>query len=158
MIPALRTIANDGSVKNADAELSAEAAQLLFSYARAVDDGDFDALAKLVAHDVVLHSPGGVHQGRDEFIEVYRSVRASRSGGSQHLIANVQACGEGNGVIRSAAYFNAVIFGNEGASLVCGRYDDLLRAESGRLTFLRKSNQIDSIVQLGSVSKSFLAS
>ena len=113
MIHALRTIANDGSVKNADAELSAEAAQLLFSYARAVDDGDFDALAKLVAHDVVLHSPGGVHQGRDELIEVYRSVRASRSGGSQHLIANVQACREANGVIRSAAYFNAVIFGNE---------------------------------------------
>lgn len=155
---ALRTIANDGNVKNADSELSAKAAQLLFSYARAVDDGDFGALAELIAHDVVLHSPGGIYQGRDDFIEVYRSVRASRSGGSQHLIANVQACREENGVIRSAAYFNAVIFGSEGASLVCGRYDDLLREESGRLSFLRKGNQVDYTVQLGSVSKSFLAS
>ena len=141
-------------MENADAELSAKAAQLLFSYARAVDDGDFRALAELLAHDVLLDRPGGTHQGRNEFIEVYRSVYASRSGGSQHLIANVQACREGNGLIRSAAYFNSVIFGQEGASLVCGRYDDLLREESGRLTFLRKGNQIDCVVRLGSLSES----
>lgn len=141
-------------MENADAELSAAAAQLLFSYARAVDDGDFGALAELVDHDIVLDRPGGTHRGRDAFIEAYRSVHASRTGGSQHLVANVQACREGNGMIRSTAYFNAVIFGPEGASLVCGKYDDLLREESGRLTFLRKGNQIDCVVRLGSLSES----
>src|SRR5439155_17150590 len=123
----------DGEMSHADAGLSERAAQHLYTYARAVDEGDIDTLATLASEDVEITRVDGTHQGRERFLDVYRAFRDSPVQGSKHVVTNVQAHREADGLIRVGAYFEATMFDPDGTRRVIGQYSDSLREEGDAL-------------------------
>ena len=93
-----------------DAGLSARAAQVLYAYARAVDEGDIEALRALALPDVFLTRSDGTKQGIEVFLDLYRAFAASPVLGSKHAITNVQAFPEPDGDVRALSYFQATMF------------------------------------------------
>jgi 3-phenylpropionate/cinnamic acid dioxygenase small subunit len=133
----------------ADAELSARAAQLLYAYARAVDDGDVEAVAGLVMGDVSITRVDGTRTGREAFLDVYRAFRDSPVEGSRHIITNVRAYPEEDGQIRAESYFQAVMFDTGGTRLVIGHYSDSMRDDGTGLRFTHKRIEVERMVALG---------
>lgn len=134
-----------GSGVVADPELSARAAQLLYAYARAVDEGDADALGALIADDAAITRVDGTHTGREAFLDVYRAFWSSPVQGSKHLVTNVQAFPEEGGLVRAEAYFQAVMFDPDGTRFVVGRYRDTLRETAGGLRLAHKRIMIERV-------------
>jgi hypothetical protein len=142
-------------VSVADAGLSARAAQLLYAYARAVDQGDIEALRGLAVPDVWLTRSDGTKQGIEVFLDLYRTFAASPVQASKHVIANVQAFpepsepGEPNGVLRALAYFEATMFDPDAqARLVIGEYSDSMREVDGQLKFTHKRITVQRVVSI----------
>jgi ketosteroid isomerase-like protein len=125
-----------------DSELSARAAQVLYAYARGVDDGDLEALGDLVSDDVKVSRAEGELKGRDEFVGLYRAFRDSPVQASQHTIANVTAFRESPQLVRALAYFTAIMYDPDGCRLITGRYSDTLREDADRLVLVHKRIQI----------------
>jgi 3-phenylpropionate/cinnamic acid dioxygenase small subunit len=136
-----------------DADLSTRAAQHLYAYARAVDEGDLETLAGLTTEDVQITRVDGTHQGRERFLDVYRAFRDSPVEGSKHVVTNVQAYREDGGLIRARAYFQATMFDPDGTRLVIGQYSDSLRDEGDRLVFVHKRISVERVVQLAAATK-----
>lgn len=132
-------------------ELSARAAQLLYAYARAVDEGDLATLAELAGDDVSITRVDGTHHGREAFLAVYRGFRDSGLEGSKHVVTNVQAFPEGDG-IRAKAYFEATLFDADGTRSVIGQYSDSMRDDGGELRFVHKRIFVERVVQLAASS------
>jgi hypothetical protein len=141
-----------------DAGLSARAAQVLYAYARAVDEGDIEALRALALPDVFLtRSDGTTKQGIEVFLDLYRAFAASPVLGSKHAITNVQAFPEPDGDVRALSYFHATMF-DPGAPdqtapdqttqtrLVIGQYSDSLREVDGQLRFSHKRIAVERVV------------
>ena len=135
----------------ADAGLSARAAQVLYAYARAVDQGDIEALRGLAVPDVLLTRSDGTKQGIEAFLDLYRAFAASPVLGSQHAIINVQAFPEPDGDVRALSYFQATMF-DPGAQtrLVVGQYSDSLREVNGQLRFSHKRIKVERVVEIAS--------
>ena len=140
----------------ADARLSARAAQVLYAYARAVDEGDIEALRRLAVPDVLLTRSDGTKQGIEAFLDLYRAFAASAVQGSQHAIINVQAFPEPDGDVRALSYFQATMF-DPGAPnrptqtrLVVGQYCDSLREVDGQLRFSHKRIKVERVVAIAS--------
>ena len=135
----------------ADAGLSARAAQVLYAYARAVDQGDIEALRGLAVPDVLLTRSDGTKQGIEAFLDLYRAFAASPVQGSQHAIINVQAFPEPDGDVRALSYFQATMF-DPGAQtrLVVGQYSDSLREVDGQLRFSHKRIKVERVVEIAS--------
>ena len=135
----------------ADAGLSARAAQVLYAYARAVDQGDIEALRRLAVPDVLLTRSDGTKQGIEAFLDLYRAFAASAVQGSQHAIINVQAFPEPDGDVRALSYFQATMF-DPGAQtrLVVGQYSDSLREVDGQLRFSHKRIKVERVVEIAS--------
>ena len=135
----------------ADAGLSARAAQVLYAYARAVDEGDIEALRGLALPDVLLTRSDGTKQGIEAFLDLYRAFAASPVQGSQHAIINVQAFPEPDGDVRALSYFQATMF-DPGAQtrLVVGQYSDSLREVDGQLRFSHKRIKVERVVEIAS--------
>ena len=135
----------------ADAGLSARAAQVLYAYARAVDEGDIEALRRLAVPDVLLTRSDGTKQGIEAFLDLYRAFAASAVQGSQHAIINVQAFPEPDGDVRALSYFQATMF-DPGAQtrLVVGQYSDSLREVDGQLRFSHKRIKVERVVEIAS--------
>ena len=135
----------------ADAGLSARAAQVLYAYARAVDQGDIEALRGLAVPDVLLTRSDGTKQGIEAFLDLYRAFAASAVQGSQHAIINVQAFPEPDGDVRALSYFQATMF-DPGAQtrLVVGQYSDSLREVDGQLRFSHKRIKVERVVEIAS--------
>ena len=135
----------------ADAGLSARAAQVLYAYARAVDEGDIEALRRLAVPDVLLTRSDGTKQGIEAFLDLYRAFAASPVQGSQHSIINVQAFPEPDGDVRALSYFQATMF-DPGAQtrLVVGQYSDSLREVDGQLRFSHKRIKVERVVEIAS--------
>ena len=135
----------------ADAGLSARAAQVLYAYARAVDQGDIEALRGLAVPDVLLTRSDGTKQGIEAFLDLYRAFAASPVLGSQHAIINVQAFPEPDGDVRALSYFQATMF-DPGAQtrLVVGQYSDSLREVDGQLRFSHKRIKVERVVEIAS--------
>ena len=133
----------------ADAGLSARAAQLLYAYARAVDNGDIEALRGLAVPDVSLTRSDGTKQGIEAFLDLYREFAASAVQASKHVIANVQAFPEPDGGLRALAYFEATMF-DAGAQtrLVTGEYSDSMREVDGQLRFTHKRITVERAVTI----------
>jgi 3-phenylpropionate/cinnamic acid dioxygenase small subunit len=126
-------------VTAADADLSVRAAQVLFTYAKAVDDRDLDALERILVEDAALTRMDGTRNGRDAVIEFYRTFWASSPVlASQHMVTNVRAFREDAGAIRADAYFSAVSVDSDGGHLVIGRYSDTIRDEAGEWRLAHK--------------------
>ena len=134
-----------------DAGLSARAAQVLYAYARAVDEGDIEALRGLALPDVLLTRSDGTKQGIEAFLDLYRAFAASPVQGSQHAIINVQAFPEPDGDVRALSYFQATMF-DPGAQtrLVVGQYSDSLREVDGQLRFSHKRIKVERVVEIAS--------
>ena len=130
-----------------DAGLSARAAQVLYAYARAVDQGDIEALRGLAVPDVLLTRSDGTKQGIEAFLDLYRAFAASPVQGSKHAILNVQAFHEPDGDVRALCYFQAAMF-DPGAQtrLVIGQYSDSLREVGGQLRFSHKRITVERVV------------
>ena len=142
-----------------DADLSARAAQVLYAYARAVDEGDIEALRALALPDVFLTRSDGTKQGIEVFLDLYRAFAASPVLGSKHAITNVQAFPEPDGDVRTLSYFQATMF-DPGAPdqttpdqtiqtrLVIGQYSDSLREVDGQLRFSHKRITVERVVAI----------
>jgi ketosteroid isomerase-like protein len=132
-----------------DAGLSARAAQVLYAYARAVDEGDIEALRRLALPDVLLTRSDGTRQGIEAFLDLYRAFAASQAGGSKHAITNVQAGPEPDGGVLALSYFQATMF-DPGAQnrLVIGQYSDSMREVDGQLRFSHKRIMIERVVAI----------
>ncbi|WP_328854404.1 nuclear transport factor 2 family protein [Microbispora hainanensis] len=146
-----QTVTTDGGGFRAvaDPDLSARVAQLLYAYARAVDEGDVDALGELIADDVAITRVDGTHTGREPFLDVYRAFRDSPTLGSKHMITNVRAYPEDGGLVRAEAYFQAVMFDPDGTRFVIGRYSDSLREVGGELRFAHKRIMVERVAAVG---------
>lgn len=136
----------------ADADLSGRAAQLLYTYARAVDEGDLETLAEIAADDVQLTRLDGTRTGRDAFLDLYRGFRASPVEGSKHVITNVQAHREPDGTIGVQAYFEATMFDPGGTRVVIGQYADSLREVGDVLKLVHKRIHVERVVSLPAAS------
>ncbi len=138
----------------ADHELAAKAAQLLYTYARAVDEGDLDTLEQIAYEDVSLTRVDGTKHGREAFLNLYRGFRDSEDKqGSKHVITNVQAFpepGAPGGLVRAKAYFEATMFDSDGTRVVIGQYDDSMRDDGNGLKYVHKRITVERVVQLGS--------
>jgi hypothetical protein len=132
-------------------DLSARAAQVLYAYARAVDEGDLETLEALATADVDITRSGATAHGRDEFLAVYRGFRDSDVLGSKHVITNVQAFPEGDG-LRARAYFEATMFDPDGTRVVIGQYSDSMRDAGDGLRFTHKRISVERVVSLGASS------
>ena len=137
-----------------DAGLSARAAQVLYAYARAVDEGDIETLRALALPDVFLTRSDGTKQGIEVFLDLYRAFAASPVLGSKHAILNVQAFPEPDGDVRALSYFQATMF-DPGAPdqttqtrLVIGQYSDSLREVEGQFRFSHKRITVERVVAI----------
>lgn len=134
-----------------DPGLSARAAQVLYAYARAVDEGDIEALRGLAVPDVFLTRSDGTKQGIEAFLDLYRAFAASPVQGSKHAIANVQAFPEPDGDVRALSYFQATMFAPGAQTrLVIGQYSDSLREAGGQLRFSHKRITVERVVVIPS--------
>jgi 3-phenylpropionate/cinnamic acid dioxygenase small subunit len=136
----------------ANAELSARAAQLLYTYARAVDEGDLDTLSAIAEDDVALTRVDGTTHGREAFLALYRGFRDSDVQGSKHVVTNVQAFGEEGGLVRATAYFAATMFDPDGTRVVIGQYADSMRDGGQGLRFVHKRISVERVVALATSS------
>jgi enoyl-CoA hydratase/carnithine racemase/ketosteroid isomerase-like protein len=127
-------------------DLSGRAAQVMYAYARAVDERDLDALGRMVTDDVRLTRADGVREGRAAFVDFYRSAFGSMAP-SRHFASNVQASGDG-GLVRVQAYFQASFFGAEQTQIVTGSYADTLRDDGAGLRIAEKVNNVEFTVTL----------
>jgi 3-phenylpropionate/cinnamic acid dioxygenase small subunit len=132
----------------ADTKLSLQAAQLLYAYARAVDEGDLETLARLAYEDVDITRAGTTKHGRDEFLAVYRGFRDSEVRSSKHVVTNVQAFLEEGGTVLARAYFAATMFDPDGSRIVIGQYADSMRDDGDGLRFVHKRIQVDGVLSL----------
>ena len=142
-----------------DADLSARAAQVLYAYARAVDEGDIEALRALALPDVFLTRSDGTKQGIEVFLDLYRAFAASPVLGSKHAITNVQAFPEPDGDVRALSYFHATMFDpgtpdqtapdqTTQTRLVIGQYSDSLSEVDGQLRFSHKRITVERVVAI----------
>jgi 3-phenylpropionate/cinnamic acid dioxygenase small subunit len=140
----------------ADATLSGRAAQFLYTYARAVDEGDLDTLAAIAADDVSLTRIDGTKQGRDAFLALYRAFRDSPVLGSKHVVTNVQAFredgDEAGDLVQVKAYFEATMFDPDGTRVVIGQYSDTLRDTGDDFRYVHKRIAVERVVNLGAAS------
>lgn len=136
----------------ADATLSGRAAQFLYTYARAVDEGDLETLAAIAADDVQLTRVDGTKQGRDAFLALYRAFRDSPVLGSKHVVTNVQAFREDGDLVRVKAYFEATMFDPDGTRLVIGQYSDTLRDTGDDFRYVHKRIAVERVVNLAAAS------
>ena len=135
----------------AEAGLSARAAQLLYAYARAVDEGDIETLRQLAVPDVSLTRSDGTRHGIEAFLDLYRGFAAAPVLGSKHAITNVQAVPEPDGSVRARAYFQAAMFDpGEQTRLVIGQYSDSMREVDGQLLFTHKRIAVERVVTIAS--------
>lgn len=135
----------------AEAGLSARASQLLYAYARAVDEGDIEALRGLAVDDVLLTRADGTRRGIEAFLDLYRGFAAAPVLGSKHAITNVQAFPEPDGTVLARAYFQAAMFDpGEQTRLVIGQYSDSMREVDGELRFTHKRIAVERVVTIAS--------
>jgi 3-phenylpropionate/cinnamic acid dioxygenase small subunit len=132
----------------ADPTLAGRAAQLLYTYARAVDEGDIDTLAAIAAEDVQLTRVDGTRSGREAFLDLYRAFRDSNARGSKHVITNVQAFRDGDGLVSIKAYFQATMFEEDGIRVVIGQYADSARDDGDSLVYVHKRIQVERVITL----------
>jgi hypothetical protein len=132
-----------------------DAAQLLYTYARAVDEGDLATLERIAHEDVSLTRVNGTQHGRAAFLDLYRGFKAVNLG-SKHVVSNVQAVlengDEEGGTVRAVAYFCSTHFDAEGTRLVYGQYSDSMRDDGDGLRFTHKRIAVERVVQLGAAS------
>jgi 3-phenylpropionate/cinnamic acid dioxygenase small subunit len=124
------------------------AEQVLYAYARAVDEFDIDALRALGTEDIKVTRSGDAREGVESFLDIYRALAASTVEGCKHFISNVQAEREDDGTITARAYFHAVLFDPDGTRWTIGQYRDTLVEDDGVLKLGHKRISVERVVAL----------
>jgi len=118
---------------------------LLAAYADAIDAGDFDGVADLLAGAEIQTEDGTVvAAGRDQVLALYQGTTKRHEDGTPrtaHLVTNlVVEPGDGADELRARSRF--VVFQATAAvplqPVVVGRYDDLFRRAGGAWQFARR--------------------
>jgi hypothetical protein len=135
--------------------LGARSARLYARYARAVDDGDLEALRALVTDDVgVTRGDLPPESGVEAFLDVYRAHNAMRIPVCRHVVTNVLAERDG-AVIRTSAYFQATMFETGRTRVVTGTYADDHVERDGDLLIAHKRISVDRVVHLPAAEARF---
>jgi hypothetical protein len=134
-----------------DSQLSGVAAQVLYAYAKGIDERDEELLAALVVDDVALTRIDGTRHGREAFLDLYREFWASPVVRSKHSITNVRATAQSDGTVLVDAYFLAVMIDPEDGRMVLGSYSDSLRCVGSEYLISHKRIVIDHVFSLQEV-------
>jgi 3-phenylpropionate/cinnamic acid dioxygenase small subunit len=130
------------------ATLAARSAQLYYTYARAVDEGDLDTLRSIVTDDVrITRGDNPTEQGVEAFLDVYRAHNALNVPVCKHVITNVLAERDGDD-IRTHAYFQATFLEEARTRLVIGVYDDVHVEHDGELRLTHKRIRVERVLEL----------
>lgn len=128
--------------------LGARSAELYYAYARAVDEGDLDGLRAIVTDDIkITRGDNPTEDGIEKFLDVYRAHNALNVPVCQHVVTNVLAEPDGDG-IKTHAYFQATFLETERTRVVIGRYDDVHVERDGKLKLAHKKIRVDRVVVL----------
>jgi 3-phenylpropionate/cinnamic acid dioxygenase small subunit len=128
--------------------LAARSAQLYYTYARAVDEGDLDALRSIVTEDVkVTRGEHPTQQGVEAFLDIYRAHNALQIPVCKHVVTNVLAELDGD-EIRTHAYFQATFLEKEQTRVIIGVYDDVHVERDGQLKLAHKRIRVQRVLQL----------
>src|SRR4051812_15394554 len=130
------------------ATLAARSAQLYYTYARAVDEGDLDTLRSIVTDDVrITRGSNPTEQGVEAFLDVYRAHNALNIPVCKHVVTNVLARREGDEVV-THAYFQATMLEEEQTRVVIGLYDDVHVEDGGGLKLAHKKITVQRVLRL----------
>jgi 3-phenylpropionate/cinnamic acid dioxygenase small subunit len=130
------------------ATLAARSAQLYYTYARAVDEGDLDTLRSIVTEDVrVTRGDHPTEQGVEAFLDVYRAHNALQIPVCKHVVTNVLAEPDGD-EIRTHAYFQATFLEDAQTRVIIGVYDDVHVERDGELKLTHKKIRVQRVLQL----------
>ncbi|WZH52424.1 MAG: nuclear transport factor 2 family protein [Nocardioides alkalitolerans] len=138
-----------------NAELGARAARTYYVYARAVDEGDLDALRAMVTDDVrITRGDHPTEDGVEAFLDVYRAHNAQQIPVCKHVVTNVLAERDGDEVL-THAYFTATMFEAERTRVITGVYDDVHREVGGEMLLAHKRITVQRIQELPAAAGSF---
>ncbi len=130
------------------ATLAACSAQLYYTYARAVDEGDLDTLRSIVTDDVLItRGSNPTEQGVKAFLDVYRAHNALNVPVCKHAVTNVVAKLDGDS-IRTHAYFQATFLEEQQTRVIIGVYDDVHVEQDGELKLAHKRITVQRVLQL----------
>ena len=136
--------------------LGARSARLYARYARAVDDGDLEALRAMVTDDVgVSRGDLPTESGVEAFLDVYRAHNAMQIPVCRHVVTNVLAERAGD-VIATSAYFQATMFEPDRTRVVTGTYADDHVERDGDLLIAHKRISVDRVVHLPAAEARFV--
>lgn len=135
--------------------LAARSAQLYYTYARAVDEGDLDTLRAIATEDVqVTRGDHATEQGVEKFLDVYRAHNALKIPVCKHVVTNVLAEPDGD-EIRTHAYFQATFLEKELTRVIIGVYDDVHVERDGELRLAHKKIRVQRVLQLPASTGSY---
>jgi hypothetical protein len=128
--------------------LAARSAQLYYTYARAVDEGDLETLRSIALEDVqITRGDHPTEQGVEKFLDVYRAHNALNVPVCKHVVTNVLAEPDGDG-IRTHAYFQATFLEEEQTRVIIGVYDDVHVERDGELKLAHKKIRVQRVLRL----------
>lgn len=138
------------------ATLAGRSAQLYYAYARAVDDGDLEALRAMVVDDVrITRGDGPTEEGVEAFLDVYRAHNALGIPVCKHVVTNVQAVRDGDDIV-THAYFQATLLEEERTRIAIGAYDDVHREVDGELRLAHKVITVQRALELPASSGAYV--
>jgi 3-phenylpropionate/cinnamic acid dioxygenase small subunit len=131
------------------ATLAARSAELYYTYARAVDEGDLDTLRAICSDDIrITRGDNPTEDGIEKFLDVYRAHNALQVPVCQHVVTNVLVAGRDGEEITTHAYFQATFLETERTRVVIGTYDDVHVEQDGMLKLAHKKIKVDRVVVL----------
>ena len=114
-----------------NALLAARSAQLYYTYARAVDEGDLDTLRAIATDDIkTSRGTNPTVDGVEAFLDVYRAHNDLHIPVCKHVVTNIMARRVGADIV-THAYFQATFLEAGKTRIIIGRYDDVHRGASG---------------------------
>ncbi|MDT9591683.1 nuclear transport factor 2 family protein [Nocardioides zeae] len=148
-------MSNDLALTERNALLGARATRSYHVYARAVDEGDLDALRALATDDVrITRGDHPTEDGVEAFLDVYRAHVAMEIPLCKHVVTNVLAEQQGEDVV-THAYFTATMFEAERTRVLTGVYDDVYREVDGELRLAHKKIRVECAQELPAAAASF---
>jgi hypothetical protein len=131
-----------------NAVLAARSAQLYYTYARAVDEGDLDTLRAIATDDIkTSRGTNPTVDGVEAFLDVYRAHNDLHVPVCKHVVTNIVACREGADIV-THAYFQATFLEAERTRIIIGLYDDVHREVGDELRLAHKKITVQRTLEL----------
>lgn len=133
-------------------ELSAADARsienLVYAYAERIDAGDFEGVAELFAHGLLVPAPGVALEGTGAVLRLYRSTTRLHDDGTprtKHVTTNVTIELDDAGTPCARSYFTVLqaVEGLPLQAIIAGRYHDTFQLLGGRWCFASREVFVD---------------